>query len=378
MHGGRQSSFWVTFLICLLSTRGSCDSTSLLPCPSACYDGDMRGGSWLQSRDLAQLGSCDQPLALFLDRLAGTGNIFACSTPAVGNVFARSEDPCDETSACGGTLTHKTPTQFNVIRIGKSNSENGANTVEALRIIQNELSHSNTTCESTTSSVMVGQSVVGVYAGAAVPLKPFATTVLDRLINTITSQGTTDGVYIESCDGISAISGKTMGIAIGNFSTLPLVHSAIASWSHGGCMTTNYTANSTATHWQSLSLPLWSHSPRLMEVKSRSPFHPHPHLQLSRRDDCSTIQVKPGDSCGSLATACGISAADFTKYNSDPSLCSTLTPGQYVCCSAGSLPDLSPKPQEDGTCAVHKVVSGDTCSGIAAANSITVDNIGTW
>lgn len=67
---------------------------------------------------------------------------------------------------------------------------------------------------------------------------------------------------------------------------------------------------------------------------------------VSKRGDCKTQTVASGDGCGSLASKCGISASDFTKYNSDPKLCSGLAPGQRVCCSAGTLPDIRPKPDK--------------------------------
>lgn len=53
---------------------------------------------------------------------------------------------------------------------------------------------------------------------------------------------------------------------------------------------------------------------------------------LVRRADCKTQTVVAGDGCASLAKRCGISAADFTKYNPDSKLCSSLQIGQRVCC----------------------------------------------
>ncbi|KAH8806182.1 class V chitinase-like protein, partial [Xylogone sp. PMI_703] len=91
--------------------------------------------------------------------------------------------------------------------------------------------------------------------------------------------------------------------------------------------------------------------------------------------DCTTVQVSSGDSCSSLATKCGISPQDFTTFNPNPSLCSTLAVGQFVCCSAGSLPDLSPKQNPDGSCAQYAVQPNDFCSAIASAHTISVDDI---
>ncbi|KKP05585.1 hypothetical protein THAR02_02311 [Trichoderma harzianum] len=94
-----------------------------------------------------------------------------------------------------------------------------------------------------------------------------------------------------------------------------------------------------------------------------------------RDGTCSTIQVVSGDSCGSLAAECGISAQQFAQFNPSPTLCSTLAVGQYVCCTSGSLPDRSPQPNPDGSCARYNVQPGDYCALIAAENSITTDDI---
>lgn len=94
-----------------------------------------------------------------------------------------------------------------------------------------------------------------------------------------------------------------------------------------------------------------------------------------RRADCRTEQVVSGDGCAALASRCGVSGADFMKYNSASNFCATLVPGQRVCCSSGSLPDVRPKPGSDGVCATHRVVAGDTCASLAAANGIKVSDI---
>lgn len=96
---------------------------------------------------------------------------------------------------------------------------------------------------------------------------------------------------------------------------------------------------------------------------------------LSAADECETKKVESGDSCASLAKKCGISPEDFTKFNPDEDLCSTLTPGARVCCTKGELPDIRPKPKPDGTCASHTVKKGESCSTIAAENGLKESDI---
>lgn len=76
-----------------------------------------------------------------------------------------------------------------------------------------------------------------------------------------------------------------------------------------------------------------------------------------------------------LASECGITPAEFTTYNPSSTECSSLTVGEHVCCSAGTLPDFSPTPYANGTCATYLVVAGDDCSQIAATYSLTVDQL---
>ncbi|KAI5301332.1 hypothetical protein KEM55_003850, partial [Ascosphaera atra] len=48
---------------------------------------------------------------------------------------------------------------------------------------------------------------------------------------------------------------------------------------------------------------------------------------------------------------------------------------QHVCCSPGTMPDFSPKPNPDGSCATYTVSAGDNCASIGAKNSLTNSEI---
>jgi chitinase len=98
--------------------------------------------------------------------------------------------------------------------------------------------------------------------------------------------------------------------------------------------------------------------------------------QIEARALCRDIQVVKDDICPTLATKCGISGADFTKYNSKtPNLCSTLKANQYVCCSSGDLPDHTPQPGSDGICASYQVQPLDGCKVIADSFGINITRI---
>ena len=90
---------------------------------------------------------------------------------------------------------------------------------------------------------------------------------------------------------------------------------------------------------------------------------------------CKTRNVVSGDSCGTLASKCGLSSNDFMKVNTKQDLCSTLAVGQPVCCTRGTLPDVRPKPKPNGYCFDYTIKEDDDCSQIAARNGLTAANL---
>jgi chitinase len=90
---------------------------------------------------------------------------------------------------------------------------------------------------------------------------------------------------------------------------------------------------------------------------------------------CNYILANAGDGCWSLAQRCGISQDDLTKYNTKTNFCNTIQANDPICCSAGSLPDFSPKPYSNGTCFTYVVQDNDNCADIALANKMNKDDI---
>ncbi|KAF1835102.1 glycoside hydrolase [Decorospora gaudefroyi] len=129
---------------------------------------------------------------------------------------------------------------------------------------------------------------------------------------------------------------------------------------------TNGTANSTLVNSTMLSNTSIQH-----QAHKRHQSHQRFHA----RADCRTVQVQSGDSCVKLAAKCGITAAEFTKINSDSKFCANLRPKQHVCCSSGTLPDFSPSQGSDGTCYKYQVKTNDNCDDLAAKFSLTRDKI---
>jgi hypothetical protein len=90
---------------------------------------------------------------------------------------------------------------------------------------------------------------------------------------------------------------------------------------------------------------------------------------------CKRREVISGDDCPSLASKCGLTPNDFMKVNTKTNLCSTLVVGQPVCCTRGNMPDLKPKPKDNGYCFDYTIQADDNCSLIAARRTLTVANL---
>jgi len=87
----------------------------------------------------------------------------------------------------------------------------------------------------------------------------------------------------------------------------------------------------------------------------------------SRDTTCSSILVVSGDSCVSLAAKCGMTP--------QPSLCSTLLPGNSVCCSAGNTSGSSSHPSNGAVCNTYSIKHGDLCDQIAQSHGISVSDL---
>lgn len=224
-----------------------------------------------------------------------------------------------------------------------------------------------------------GNSIVGLYVGQHLLGIDVANKAVRKLSDHINKEGVAERTAIQFC-GPNADHG--VGIVVDTTGDLEGVKKIVQGWKEAICQTDfDGKSNPIKTtlrvkKGKNFSLGGLSNSSSLLSRRMTHGKRGHTHL--NRRDTCETIQVADGDTCESLAEECGIKPADFTKYNSDKDLCSSLVAGNHVCCTAGDLPDMSPKPNDDGTCANVVVQAGDNCASLAAANDITKKEIETW
>ncbi|KAK3940475.1 killer toxin alpha/beta [Diplogelasinospora grovesii] len=375
--------------------------SALRPCPATCAGSPE---NWTVYTALNRLDVCNQPVLLDfaiynpLDdptttvklRTCTIGNandtqnaLLANSTTATGSA-KRAEPvlslfPRDNSSLCIAKSETKTITLDLAVSsgTGRAAAKNLHNALDTARTYLTDSSNCDT-------EFIVGwdrHAAVAVYSGAAIDNSATAAAVVERLM---AEAGTGDepapgSMLVQLCGG-GRNADYVMGIAVDTTGDWAGVQRAVTAWSDGTCVNgTQPTSQLKDVNIVEKPLLLsangTTHANGTLANNGTAPVHAR---HLYARADCTTTTVVSGDSCGSLASKCGITAAQFTQYNPSSSLCSSLAVGQKVCCSAGTLPDTRPKQNPDGSCASYTVQTGDYCALIAASNSLQVSDISTF
>ncbi|KAL4903811.1 hypothetical protein BDW74DRAFT_185906 [Aspergillus multicolor] len=322
----------VAFSSLLLSSQAKTLRARISRCPDSCDSSVPR--DWTAYHDPAYIAVCEEALLLDLaiynplDDPETHKTIFACSTNGSSLAWEASSETSARASAkTGANFDHVMTT----LELGWWGSADGSAIDSTLALtdkIQKYLS----------SAANSGRDDIFAHAGRVVNTK-----AVDALVQNFASNvNDNPGVFNQT----------TLGISVDTQGDLAAVQKHMRLWSDGDCVQ-GFDSSKEVNNHHGVS-------------------HSHP---LRTRATCSYVQVVSGDSCASLVEECGITAAEFTEYNSASDLCSTLAVGQYVCCSKGTLPDLSPKPYDNGTCYSYTVQAGDSCSALASANSITLDDL---
>lgn len=225
-----------------------------------------------------------------------------------------------------------------------------------------------------TKNIMLGYYdgvIVGVYAGQAFE-KATAPSGIDELLSRIDESSST--TILQLC-GNQRDADHVLGIAVSPSADLVTVQDALVSWSKGNCSSGSGKASS-------VSFSAWEVPQRqggVHAARSNPTAHAHVHARTSQarnlvaRDSkyCEKRTVGSGDTCKSLAKACGITLDKFNEYNSKD-ICDDLQIDSKVCCTAGSL---KPQPYDNGTCYTYTTQPDDTCYAIGLIWSITADDL---
>jgi hypothetical protein len=369
------------------------EDSGLKPCPVLCEMAGAEATNWTRYQDTDFLNACDRKPKLLNYIVRRPSNISqqlpsvirACTWYRGRHVYEAQFEAFDELVG-DATLTEVRVTP----RVFVEDAQHRVITpqfITAIKEAQASLlfdQHDET--DATTITVHYGNTVVGIHVGAAINKPGAAVLAVSQLLDFIREPKSPSysTLSLQIC-GSGRPADYTLGVFADNTpgEAFKKVRHALASWQNATCITEagravsfNETAlwNKNATTSARLLDP---HNSTIVTSSNSttSTRMSHHSAHLHRRADCRTVQVVSGDSCASLATKCGIRGADFTKYNSGSSFCSTLRVGQRACCSSGNLPDVRPKPNSDGSCASYLVKAGDWCDSIAAANGLTVKEL---
>ncbi|GLA97771.1 hypothetical protein AtubIFM61612_001995 [Aspergillus tubingensis] len=363
-------------------------------CPSICDSANPN--DWDFYPNLRILKSCKEPMLLNL--MVGFPNsttnlnprqpLYACSTTNNGYSSATSKAKVASTPNASSSRYLNKDVQVETAWRGEETSRYTSHAGVAAQLVQSQLNAPS----SENATIAIGYSngvVLGAFVGSKIQKGSDNDGILGLFLNKI-QQGELNksGVMMQVCESDRAAA-YTLGVIAeaspDSSRALSAVREALATWDTGKCVS-GYSGSSTSTISVGEVVDEGQNDGPIpggngTSVHRRAHKHSHGKGLLHekhRRATCTAIQVNDGDSCSKLASRCGISPADFTKYNPSSTLCSSLLAGQHVCCSAGTLPDYSPQPNADGTCATYNVQNNDGCSKIAAAKSITVDDIEEW
>ncbi|KAF9882862.1 hypothetical protein FE257_004948 [Aspergillus nanangensis] len=322
------------------------------------------------------------------------------TTTTTSTTFATSTTPSttvSTTTSAGNGISTPTPTQagmvdncnaFHMVEDG----DTCASIVAAAGITLGNFNAWNSGVGSGCSSLWLGYYVcTGVVGGTATTTSKATTTTAGNGISTPTP--TQAGMVancksfhmVEETDTCASIA-SAAGITLANFN----------AWNSGvgsGCSslwlgyyvctgvvggTTTTKATTTTSAGNGISTPTPTQAGMVSNCKS---FH----------------MVADGDTCASIASAAGITLANFNNWNSGVgSGCSSLWLGYYVCTGVvgGTTTTKAtttttkgngvstPTPTQAGmvtNCKTfYKVVDGSTCDSIAKAKGVTVANIEKW
>ncbi|POR39606.1 Uncharacterized protein TPAR_00202 [Tolypocladium paradoxum] len=330
-------------------------------CPLPCSEVGPHPGSWTRIPRLSALEYCDEPLLFDVNVQNDVGDgarvpIRACSQAE--SVDRRDLNPRQSrismANNCGADVKKTTQEAQTTGSTSSARNLSGDNLDAAVGQLASYLERA-ATCGTTIFFAKAGNVVAGLYSGAEIQHES-AIAVLETFRERI-GQGDR---MLQVCE-TNVTAAETLGVILSSLDELAKVQTAVKTWTNGECV------SSESSESVEVELGLLVSSVTSNGSDASSSRH--------KRALCRDIRVDEGDSCASLASRCGISGADFTKFNPKSNLCATLRPKQYVCCTAGDLPDHTPQPESDGSCRSYSVRPGDGCWSIAESFGITQTRI---
>lgn len=219
-------------------------------------------------------------------------------------------------------------------------------------------------------------TTVGVYAGANILGSSVAKDLFHSFINNVQRTGIADSKasLLQVCD--DRIRDDVIGLIAASTADFTTGHHAVGRWSNGTCVDTSSYAETRDLKATTVVFI----KPNVTPTPSNDTIFSNSTAiggRWRRATEFRTVTVDDNDDCGKLVTRCGggLTAADFYKYKPKSNLCSTLQPGQRLCCTEGELPAIRPKQNVDGSCFSHQIKKHDGCIKVAMANGLTLKDL---
>ncbi|KAK4161332.1 glycoside hydrolase, subgroup, catalytic core [Cladorrhinum sp. PSN259] len=340
-----------------------------IPCPAACSESGSDPSTWSVYPDAARLALCNDTLLFSINVFTEIeddhtkAGIRACKADfAASTTSKRDEKTCKHGSQVESKSKAYIQSQ------GQADGANGARDIEAAgRQVSNYVARLETECDKPTIAFgYSGNAAIGFYAGAQVRQQGVSTKLLQKFLARVEKEPVTGSTIVELCEKDDTTGADyVVGIVASTGGDLSFIQTAVKTWVNGTCVS------------ESGSSKVWEEVDLLVPAPLSTSVSDESRSRIQARADCTTTTIISGDWCARVAQRCGITESQLISYNSfhTQPFCNTLAIGERVCCSAGTLPDITPQPNPDGSCFDYTVQSGDWCAAIAAANGLTVARI---
>lgn len=361
-------------------------------CPVLCYISGQNPTNWTIYHDVERLNWCNQTMLLDFaihNPLNDPNTHVTLRSCSVGEHANINQDPGPldvGMTPLASPNTQDTQASMQAASLGEPSQKNGESMAETIRPILDYLTQRVSDEKPVALFAGSGKTTVGIYVGSKIQVQGVAITVLKQLIDDTQHREISERYLVQLCSSDRGRSDFALGIAVDTKDSLDFVQMAARKWSEGDCLTAYDNQTMEMSSWGNFTM--WLPIPSNNETQNANRKHSNSSSTTSlieksvinARGDCTTIRVAPGDNCGKLAVKCQISDFDFERFNNPihALLCATLMPGERVCCTAGTLPDLSPKPNPDSSCATYLVVADDSCSKLEGLYSLTTLQIETY
>ncbi|KAL2831314.1 hypothetical protein BJY01DRAFT_240141 [Aspergillus pseudoustus] len=357
----------------------------LHPCPAACRDN--KPDNWTVYSAVDRLNHCPEPMLFDLainnpvDVPDAFVKIRACTAgePENANTTANAlflttsgEDTAasrDRKRNVGECLSVSAGEAELTLQFGQRGAVSQVDTaVSALEYLQLFMEdHSN--CDTPVLLAYSNGTVAGMYLGPAFG-RDTVTSVLERLEKQVREKGVGESTLVQLC-GKNRNAHHVLGVVVDTTGNIAAVQKLLSTWSKAECAADL----DETTEWDKISgsevdrgLGRSSRSDSERRVPSEPDLTP-----LQPRAECTVEKAVAGDNCETLAARCGITTPKLIEYNGNPHLCvpGRLVAGHRVCCNRGTLPDIRPKPNADGSCSSYTVQPGDDCTTLAITYGLT-------